>query len=652
MCGITGFLTTAAESKEVRLEVLRQMTDRLSHRGPDAGGCWQSADGVANLGHRRLSILDLTPTGSQPMVSADGRFVLSYNGEIYNFHDLRKELESAGGTFRGTSDTEVLLECIARWGVEATLPRLNGMFAFALWDEREGRLSLARDRLGEKPLYYGWHRGVFVFGSELKALRRHPAFQAEIDPDALTLFMRFNYVPAPFCIFRDTYKLEAGHLLQISPTDATATPRPYWTLHSLVAARNPLSMNPRDPAVVNLLEETLGQAVKLRMVADVPLGAFLSGGIDSSTVVALMQKYSRRPVKTFTIGFWNSNYDEARDAAEVARHLGTEHHELYLDSQECIEIIARLPQIYDEPYADSSQIPTTLVSEFTQRHVTVALSGDGGDELFGGYNRYFWSARMWPLLNRCSDGFRRQLGGLLQRVSPAEWDRVLRLTDWMVPGSMRVRGGGEKLHKLALAMGARTPDDLYQCLVSQWQRPTDVLTAGREPSTSINSATAVPAGLHFVERMMFLDTVTYLPDDILCKVDRASMAASLEARVPFLDNDVVELAWRLPLSTKIHRGVGKWPLRQLLRRYVPEELFERPKAGFGIPIGDWLRGPLRGWAEEMLSESRLSQTGHFNIPLVRQKWQEHQGGRMNNQHALWSVLMFQAWLAESSSEIV
>lgn len=649
MCGITGFLEAGKASAAAKRELLQAMTERLAHRGPNASGYWQSADGTVNLGHRRLSIIDLTPTGAQPMTSADGRYVLTYNGEIYNFNDLRTELLAMGVAFRGTSDTEVLVEAIARWGLDATLPRLNGMFAFALWDERDHVLSLARDRFGEKPLYYCWHQGVFLFGSELKAMRRHPAFKAEIDQDALALYVRFNYVPTPFSIFKDVRKLEAGHLLQVAPAGGPATSRPYWTLYSTVADRELLTMEPDDPALVDMLEETLGRAIRQRMVADVPLGAFLSGGIDSSTAVALMQKYSRRPVKTFTIGFWETNYDEAKDAAAVARHLGTEHHELYLGSPECLDIIARLPRIYDEPFADSSQIPTTLVSEFTRRHVTVALSGDGGDELFGGYNRYFWSARMWPLMQRFSDGARRRMGNLLQRVSPAEWDDVFRFTDWMMPDSLKVRGGGEKLHKLALAMGARTPDDLYRCLVSQWQRPAEVVTVGREPDLA-SHGTAVPLSLHFVERMMFLDTVTYLPDDILCKVDRASMSTSLEARVPYLDNDVVKLAWQMSLPTKIHRGVGKWPLRQLLKRYVPESLFERPKAGFGIPIGDWLRGPLRGWAENLLEENRLRESGFFNAPVVRRKWTEHLSGRLNNQHALWSVLMFQAWLEESSRD--
>lgn len=650
MCGITGFLEAGTSSRSDKRALLQAMTDRLGHRGPDAAGYWQSADGVANLGHRRLSIIDLTPTGAQPMVSADARYILTYNGEIYNFNDLRTELVAAGVVFRGTSDTEVLVEAVARWGLEATLPRLNGMFAFALWDERDQVLSLARDRFGEKPLYYCRHGGVFIFGSELKPLRRHPSFRAEIDADALVLLMRFNYVPAPLSIYKEVRKLEAGHLLQVSLTGGIAAPRPYWTLFSTVAEREPLSMDPTDPALVDMLEDTLGRAVRMRMVADVPLGAFLSGGIDSSVAVALMQKHSSRPVKTFTIGFWETNYNEAKDAAAVARHLGTEHHELYLGSQECLDIIARLPQIYDEPFADSSQIPTTLVSEFTRRHVTVALSGDGGDELFGGYNRYFWSARMWPTLNWFSGGFRHRTGSLLQQISPNEWDKMFRFTDRMLPRSMKVRGAGEKLHKLALAMGARTPDDLYRCLVSQWQQPAEVVPRGREPDMSSLSC-AVPLSLDFVERMMYRDTITYLPDDILCKVDRASMSVSLEARVPYLDNDVVQLAWQMPLATKVHKGVGKWPLRQLLKRHVPAALFDRPKAGFGIPIGAWLRGPLRDWAEDLLAEKRLHDLGFFNAPLVRRKWAEHLSGRLNNQHALWGVLMFQAWLTQSSRDI-
>lgn len=643
MCGITGFLDVAGGNLSAGRVLLQRMTDALRHRGPDGEGFWQSPDGIVNLGHRRLSIIDLTPTGGQPMSTPDGRFVLSFNGEIYNFRELRSELELAGWEFRGSSDTEVLLYGLAQWGVETTLKRLNGMFAFAFWDSREKLLYLARDRFGEKPLYYGWHAGVLLFGSELKALTPHPGFRREIDPEALALFMRFNYVPWPNCIYRNTWKLGPGHFLCVKVGQRPGQPAAYWSLAEAVRTRQLVDLNPRDPALVDMVDEALRRAVRLRMVADVPLGAFLSGGIDSSTVVALMQAQSSRPVKTFTIGFWEAPYNEAHDAAKVARHLGTEHHEFYLSSRECLDVIARLPQIYDEPFADSSQIPTTLVSEFTQKHVTVALSGDGGDELFGGYNRYFWSARIWPSLARMPTGVRRRLAELVWRASPAQWDEWFDLGNRFIPRRLRVRGGGEKLHKLAKGLYAQSATDLYRSFVSQWDPPSAVLMHGSEPPFLEDRIKELPPGLNFVERMMFLDTLTYLPSDILCKVDRASMSAALEARVPFLDNDIAELAWSLPLQTKICNGVGKWPLREVLHRYVPRELFDRPKAGFGIPIGEWLRGSLRTWAEELLSEKNLEESGYFNVEVVRQHWAEHLSGRRNLQHTLWSVLIFLAW---------
>lgn len=643
MCGITGFLGDGTLRSEDARVLLQRMTDLLRHRGPDGEGFWQSPDGIVNLGHRRLSVIDLTPTGGQPMSTPDGRFVLSFNGEIYNSRELRSELELAGWEFRGSSDTEVLLYGLVQWGVETTLKRLNGMFAFALWDSREKLLYLARDRFGEKPLYYGWHAGVFLFGSELKAFTPHSAFRREIDPEVLALFMRFNYVPWPHCIYRNTWKLGPGHYLCVKAGQRPGQPRVYWSLAETVQKRQLLDLNPRDPALVDMLDKALRRAVRLRMVADVPLGAFLSGGIDSSTVVALMQAQSSRPVRTFTIGFWEAPYNEADDAAKVARHLGTEHHEVYLSSRECLDVIARLPQIYDEPFADSSQIPTTLVSEFTRRHVTVALSGDAGDELFGGYNRYFWSARIWPRLARLPTGLRRRLAELARRASPAQWDQWFDLANRFVPNRLRVRGGGEKLHKLAKGLYAQSAADLYRSFVSQWDPPSAVLMQGAEPPFLEDRIRELPPGLHFVERMMFLDTLTYLPSDILCKVDRASMSAGLEARVPLLDNDIAELAWSLPIQTKIHNGIGKWPLREVLHRYVPRELFERPKTGFGIPIGDWLRGPLREWAEEAFGWESLAKGGFFRPDVVRAQWAEHLSGKSNNQHSLWGVLMFQAW---------
>jgi len=644
MCGITGFLQRQPKLPSAdHAMVLKRMTDRLAHRGPDADGHYRGASDIVGLGHRRLSIIDLTPTGAQPMQTSDGRFVLCYNGEIYNYQELRDVLLAAGEAFCGTSDTEVLLKACARWGVPATLPKLNGMFALALWDARESKLWLARDRFGEKPLYYAWHGGVLLFGSELKALQQHPAFERVISREALALFMRFNYIPAPHCIFDNAWKLPAGHYLELAPGVPPGAPQPYWKLNDLTSGRQLIGLSAEDPALIKMLDSQLKLAIKRRMVADVPLGAFLSGGVDSSTVVALMQAQSSRPIKTFTIGFWETNYNEAEDASRVARHLGTEHHEFYVSSRECLDVIANLPQLYDEPFADSSQIPTTLVSQFTRRHVTVALSGDAGDEFWGGYNRYVWVNRLWPKLQRLPLGMRRRVAGVIQHRSPAEWDRLIGLANYMVPNRLRVRGGGEKLHKLAAAMEASTVDDLYGSFVSQWQRPSEVLLDSAEPNYLEPHIASVPNKLHYVERMMYVDILTYMTDDILCKVDRASMSVGLEARVPFLDNDLVSLAWSLPIDIRINRGVGKWPLRQVLQQYVPAELFERPKTGFGIPIGDWMRGPLREWTEDMLSESRLRMDGYFRPEVVRRQWAEHLSGRFNRQHSLWGVLMFQAW---------
>ena len=643
MCGITGFLNDGSLRRDGAKIVLQRMTDAIRHRGPDADGLWQSADGQVNLGHRRLSIIDLSATGAQPMATADGRFTLVFNGEIYNFPELRAQLEALGHRFRGTSDTEVLLLGIQEWGARAMLPRLNGMFAFAIWDERERTLTLARDRFGEKPLYYAWFQGVFLFGSELKALMQHPAFRREIDPSGLERLVSFGYIDTPRSIFHGVTKLRAAHFLEAKLGAQPRGSEAYWNPQQMLAKQGSLSSPLKDGEILDRLDEKLRAAVKRRMVSDVPLGAFLSGGIDSSTVVAMMQAQSSRPVKTFTIGFWENDYNEAKDAAKVARHLQTEHHEFYLGSSECVETIQRLPEIYDEPFADSSQIPTALVSSFTRRHVTVALSGDGGDEFFGGYNRYFWGKRLWRRFQVLPRLIKLLGRDFIQSVSAQTWEHTIRTGNKLIPQRYRVRGGGDKMHKLARILNANSVDALYQELVSNPQWATAALLNAPILGSPFEPWESSAKLLGNIERMMFLDQMTYMTDDILCKVDRASMSVGLEARVPFLDNELTEFAWSLPLDFKIRGGVGKWPLRQILKRYVPEELFERPKMGFGIPVGDWLRGPLRDWAEDLLSDASLADGGWFNTKVVRENWVLHLSGRRNMIHQLWSVLIFQSW---------
>jgi len=649
MCGIAGFFVREPRRPAAaHLEILQRMRDALRLRGPDEAGSWQSADNRVHLGHRRLSILDLTPSGAQPMHSPDGRHVIVFNGEIYNFRVLRAELAQRGVRFVGTSDTEVLLHAIAEWGALEALRRLDGMFAFAVWDARERRMLLARDRIGEKPLYYAEAAGSFLFGSEIKALRQHPDCDTRIDRAALAHYVRHGNVPAPFAIYEGSRKLRPGHYLVVEADGSVAEPRPYWRQETLLESRDRETRSADDPGLIDELEQVLGRAVADRMVADVPLGALLSGGIDSSLIVSLMQAQSRRPVKTYTIGYGDSQFDESRHAREVARHLGTEHHEHQVTSEETLALVAHLPSIYDEPFADSSQIPTTIVSRFARQHVTVALSGDAGDELFCGYNRYLWSARIWPPLSRLPYPLRHAAGWSIGQVPPSGWNRLAHLMEPLLPARLRVNGPGEKMHKLARAATSRTADELYVDLSTLWPDPRAVVRWPEIPS-AIDELAPLPAGMPFVQRMMYHDLRTCLPDDMLCKVDRAAMSASLEIRVPFLANDVVRLAWQIPAATHMRGGVGKRLLRNVLARHVPRELFERPKAGFGVPIRDWLRGPLRDWAGDLLAPARLKRTGHFDVATVEALWHEHLGGSRNHHHQLWAILMFEAWCAERAT---
>ena len=639
MCGIAGALDV--RGKGDLGPVVTAMAETLAHRGPDDSGVWLDRDGGVALGFRRLAILDLSPTGRQPMRSADGRFTIVFNGEIYNYRDLREELTGLGHVFRGTSDTEVILAACSQWGPEAAVPRLWGMFAIALWDGRDRKLVLARDRVGKKPLYLARWNGGLLFASELKALRAVPGFPAEVDRDALALYARFGYFPSPWTVYRNVRKLRPGWLAVFGP-DGEPRERPYWDAAAVVeqamADRRPVS----DEDAVGELDALLREAVGRRMIADVPLGAFLSGGIDSSTVVALMQAQSARPVKTFSIGFREEGFNEAEHAAAVARHLGTEHTELYVTPGEARDVIPRLPEMYDEPFADPSQIPTYLVSVLAREHVTVALSGDGGDELFGGYNRYLWAQAIWRKL-RMVRPLGGAIGAALRVPTAGAWDALNRATTPVLPRRLRVAALGDKIHKISHVLGAGHPDDLYLDLVSLWKNSSSLVFGSREAVTPLSDPRVRAAIPQFEERMMFFDLVTYLPDDILAKVDRASMAVSLEARCPLLDHRVVEWAWGLPLAMRIRKGRSKWLLRRVLDRYVPPDLVERPKMGFGVPIDAWLRGPLRNWAEELLAERRLREEGFFEPAPVREAWAAHQSGHRNHQFRLWAVLMFQAW---------
>jgi asparagine synthase (glutamine-hydrolysing) len=655
MCGIAGFINLK-NSDNGWTEPLQMMTAALSHRGPDADGHWFDYEAGVALGHRRLSIIDLSPEGRQPMRSASGRYELCFNGEIYNFAELRENLKSSGHRFRGHSDTEVMLAAFEQWGVWSSVKQFVGMFGFAVWDRRERVMYLVRDRLGEKPLYYGWAGDVFLFGSELKALRAHPMWQGEVDRDAVALLMRHNYVPAPYSIYKGVYKLLPGTILTMSLATIAAArscgparPAVYWSAKEVAEHGISHQFTGSDLEAVDHLETLLLKSIRQQMVADVPLGAFLSGGIDSSTVVALMQSHSRKPVKTFTIGFNEENYNEAEHAKAVASHLGTEHTQIYLTPEEAMTVIPRLPVIYDEPFSDSSQIPTLLVSQLARRHVTVSLSGDGGDELFCGYKRYELGRNLWKKINYLPSLLRRGMAKTLRGVPVGVWDGLFSWTSPILNRYGRPGPVGDKLHKTAEILDAATPDALYHRMMSHWKDTTSLVPDSCGLPTAFTNSQRLANIPDFNHRMMYADTISYLPDDILVKVDRASMAVSLESRVPFLDHRVVEFAWQIPMSMKFREGQGKWLLRQVLYKYVPRQIVERAKMGFGVPIASWLRRQLRHWAEALLDERRLREEGFFNPGPIRKKWSEHLSGAHDWHYYLWDVLMFQAWLEEQST---
>lgn len=680
MCGFTGFWSRSEEVVRGTDAVIARMSSTLTHRGPDDCGAWSDRDAGLGFGFRRLAVVELSQAGHQPMVSGGGRYVVMFNGEVYNHMELRADLSPLGG-WRGTSDTETLLAGFESWGIEKTLGKAVGMFAIALWDTAHRRLHLIRDRFGEKPLYYGWtgqgNGTTLLFGSELKGLVAFPGFDNPVSREALAQYMRFTYVPTPYSIYKDVYKIEPGCMLTVegfvpnAPSEVvragtaheTIGMTRWWSLKGVVEKTAGHQRTSFEEASISL-ERALENSVRLQSIADVPLGAFLSGGIDSSTVVALMQKQSMNKVKTFTIGFEEASFDESPHAKAVAEHLGTDHHSLLVTAKQAQEVISLLPDMYDEPFADSSQIPTHLVSRLAKSHVTVALSGDGGDELLGGYNRYFWGPKVWGRLSLLPFGVRRLLGHGISKVPVSVWDglgQALKNFRPHMTGALGVARLGDKAHKLSRRLGeVQSMDDLYLSLVSEWTDSNSVVKLDGDerkkpeklPSVSLLSDPLPNRGLdHSQLRMMYWDSMSYLSDDILCKVDRAAMSVSLETRIPFLDHRVAEAAWGMPLDFKIQGGVGKRVLRDVLDRYVPKELIDRPKAGFGVPVGDWLRGSLRDWAEALLNEGRLEAEGYFHSEPIQSVWREHLSGRSDQTPRLWTVLMFQAWLEGQTNHL-
>ena len=661
MCGITGFI----DKKTLDLEqVVSKMAACISYRGPDDQGVWVDKEVSLAFGHRRLSIIDLSAEGHQPMHSASGRYVIVFNGEIYNYKEFQKELVDDGYTFRGSSDTEAMLAAFDKWGVEKAVQKFNGMFAFALWDKQDRRLFLVRDRIGIKPLYYGWSGSAFYFGSELKPFKVHPNFCAGINKNSLSLLFRHNYIPTPHSIYEGVYKLPPGCILTLSleqlsvkpstfsefrdDPESNIRPASYWSLKESILKAQENKFVGTEQEAINELESIIKDSVNLRLISDVPLGAFLSGGIDSSTVVALMQSISTNPVKTFAIGFEEQQYNEAEYAKDVAKHLGTDHTELYLRPNDALDLIPSIPYFYDEPFSDASQLPTYLVSRLARKDVTVSLSGDGGDELFVGYERYAMGETVWKLFGKVPYPIRKLLAGTISS-SPAWLNNLaFNVVKPAFPIRFQKINVGRKFDSAADVIRQKSFELMYRRLVSHWWNPNELVIGSAEPLTGFSLDVDWLSRLDTAQKMQYLDLVTYLPDDILTKVDRASMAVSLEARVPLLDHRVVEFSWRLPTSFKV-KNQRKWILREVLKRYVPEELFDRPKTGFGIPIGHWISTELREWAESLLNSTRIDNEGLLNSKLISEKWNEHLSGKQNWEYYLWDVLMFQAWLDNESN---
>jgi len=664
MCGIAGLFKGRPGNKAGLLAMTDNMVQKIRYRGPDDSGVWADSNSGIALAHCRLSIQDVSEHGHQPMWSNSGRYCITFNGEIYNFLKLSNELSSLGVHFKGHSDTEVLLAAIDAWGLDKAVQNCVGMFAFAAWDHKYKKLYLVRDRLGEKPLYYGWIDSTFAFASELKAITAHPDWRMVVNRDALTLYVRYGYIPAPFSIYINIYKLLPGTILEIDMAAANnieateftpfsdktshckVRPRCYWSLqeHVSYGLANQL---PSNIEIISSLDERLRQAVKQQMISDVNIGAFLSGGIDSSTVVSIMQSLSSTPVKTFTIGFHENEFNEASFARKISSYLGTDHTELYVTADDALQVVPDLPKLYDEPFADSSQIPTYLVSKLARSEVKVCLSGDGGDELFGGYNRYYWTENLWAKLGWLPIEIRKIISQAILKVSPHQWDNLYRMVSPMLPESYKQKLIGHKIYKFSEVITSCDEIEMYHRLMSYWKNPESVVIGGAESNIYYSAAESLANNDNIINNLMYWDSAYYLPNDNLVKVDRASMAVSLETRLPLLDHRVFELAWKIPLSMKIKGGQGKWILRQVLYNYLPEALMDRPKTGFSVPIGEWLRGPLRGWAEAYLDEHILSRDGYFNPLLVRNKWKEHLSGRYDWSAELWTVLMFQAWYVEN-----